>query len=1294
MKKLALTIIVLALLINTVIAADIAYIVRTSPKANIQNSITELGYTYDIITDSQIPNTDFSGYSIMIIQDSLINKANLPLDSMDTIFIDKTIAPIVWPGSIVYTSNTLTSNFESLGTGFTEGFTSVNFNAYTSAKSIGYLKVKPGYVNRISLTTGSTGAYAITAYSNENGLKDVYFGFNEIDFWSADSKKLFKNSIKWMILGEDRDGDGIISDFDCNDNNPNVWQNLSGYSDSDLDGYSSGNLVMACSGEFLPEGYYTINHNDCSPNNPEFYQLIVGYEDNDFDDIGSGNALNICSGEILPNGYVESDNSDCNDNNPAKWQLLKGYLDYDRDNIGTGILINICSGNTLPEGYIDENSEHNDCNDEDVNLYTNIEAYLDSDNDLYGKGNLVNVCTDGSIPNGYIDNDLDCDDNNKDINPEGIEIEYNNIDENCDSFDLIDVDNDGYCRGGERIIDFSEQCSNEVGFFGTDCDDNDLSIYPNSEDLTSNCINDAPVVEIIEKIIVMETETIEIEVFASDPEDDSVFFNINDNRFTRNDNIFTWETNYGDKGIYTFKINASDGLTSRQIDVEVEVKRTNRIPVCANIPDISFNEDNNFILNMKDYCNDSDNDTLTYTIENNQENILMDQVGNNLILTSTPDWDGFGIIKIRIDDSIDEIVSNDINVLVKPVNDEPSFEEDIPDFTWNEGENLLEAFDLNDFFKDVDSPIKFNVSGNNEIIIEINNGIVSFTNDPTWSGSETVRFSASDNEYIKESNDVILNVAYKDKPPVIGNMTCQDDIFEDNQYSCELEAIDPENQEIIFSIERQDNLNCSFEDNILTYVSTKDYYGPASCLIRASDSLGGYTEKLFVTQIYNINDAPVIKDYFPKSDSSKIIANVPTRFTIFIADSDSPINVIWYLDDERFGEGSSQTINLTKGSYTLKAYNSDGEFNASHTWNIVSGNINEFSCSEVNGNICFENQTCSEDFLGVYDSARCCASTCTKAPPRFSAIKNYSIEKSDLIKVNIKQPVSWESVDTGETIEAEVEIENQFDDEKSFVIEGYIYDIDKEKVMVKEELDVRISDNRIKTINMNLKVDEDANEDRNYVVFFRAIAKEDGKRKYYNSAFVTIDVTRKSNDVRIETFDITPLEGAVCGDYLDVNVIVKNYGKSTAMTQLKIENTNLNINEKTEFFKLESYDEDDNFKKTFSFKIPEKTKANSYTFKTSIIYEGIVTTNEYKVNIGECKNEKTEIKEVTANEAIKLETKKSTTSAPKPKKSNIPLFIVLNIVSLALIVIMFILAQVYKNKMHQQEQVKTKKKKR
>jgi hypothetical protein len=67
-----------------------------------------------------------------------------------------------------------------------------------------------------------------------------------------------------------------------------------------------------------------------------------------------------------------------------------------------------------------------------------------------------------------------------------------------------------------------------------------------------NCVNDAPIIEPIYRIIIYENETVDLYVDAYDAEEDEFTYEINDSRFIQDDedeSHFTWQTGYEMKEI-------------------------------------------------------------------------------------------------------------------------------------------------------------------------------------------------------------------------------------------------------------------------------------------------------------------------------------------------------------------------------------------------------------------------------------------------------------------------------------------------------------------------------------------------------------------------------------------------------------------------------------------------------------------------------------------------------------------------------------------------------------------------
>ncbi|MBX2802394.1 MAG: putative metal-binding motif-containing protein [Myxococcales bacterium] len=95
-------------------------------------------------------------------------------------------------------------------------------------------------------------------------------------------------------------------------------------------------------------------------------------------------------------------------------------------------------------------------------------SYADTDGDGYGDAAAAVVMC--AAADGYVADASDCDDTNGDVHPDGVEVAYDGLDNDCDGGDLTDVDGDGYG------ID-------------EDCDDDDAAVNPGATELAGDGID-------------------------------------------------------------------------------------------------------------------------------------------------------------------------------------------------------------------------------------------------------------------------------------------------------------------------------------------------------------------------------------------------------------------------------------------------------------------------------------------------------------------------------------------------------------------------------------------------------------------------------------------------------------------------------------------------------------------------------------------------------------------------------------------------------------------------------------
>lgn len=210
---------------------------------------------------------------------------------------------------------------------------------------------------------------------------------------------------------EDGDGDGFSeADGDCNDNNGDIFPTAEEVCDS---------VDNNCDGE---------------TDGPDSADAHIYYQDHDGDGYGANvEGTSACD---MPTGYITV-SGDCDDDRVS--------VNPDADEV-CDTIDNDCDG-TIDQNAVDGGQNY----------------YPDQDDDGFGwAAGVVNAC---SAPEGYIIDSQDCDDNNADANPNGTEVPYNGVDDDCSNGDLVDQDNDG-----------SPSC--EVASAPCDCADLDATIYP------------------------------------------------------------------------------------------------------------------------------------------------------------------------------------------------------------------------------------------------------------------------------------------------------------------------------------------------------------------------------------------------------------------------------------------------------------------------------------------------------------------------------------------------------------------------------------------------------------------------------------------------------------------------------------------------------------------------------------------------------------------------------------------------------------------------------------------------
>ena len=203
----------------------------------------------------------------------------------------------------------------------------------------------------------------------------------------------------------------------------------------------------------------------------------------------------------------------------------------------------------------------------------------------------------------------------------------------------------------------------------------------------------------------------------------------------------------------------------------------NTAPAISSIPNVNLNEDSyDSSLDLDSFVNDLENaDSLLNWKASGNSNIFVsiNQATHIVNFTAQPNFFGSENIKFTVNDTGGLTANDTILVTVNPVNDVPIFAGTIPQSKWKE-DAVNSSLNLQQYFSDADSTLKYNFTPAANVQISINNntGIVTFTPSANFNGIRTTTFTATDTSGLSaSSNSVTLNVTPVNDNPSINSFT-------------------------------------------------------------------------------------------------------------------------------------------------------------------------------------------------------------------------------------------------------------------------------------------------------------------------------------------------------------------------------------------------------------------------------------------------------------------------------------------------------------------------------------------
>ncbi|MCS0449573.1 tandem-95 repeat protein [Vibrio diabolicus] len=482
----------------------------------------------------------------------------------------------------------------------------------------------------------------------------------------------------------------------------------------------------------------------------------------------------------------------------------------------------------------------------------------------------------------------------------------------------------------------------------------------------------APVADIVaDKATVVEDTATIIKVLDNDTfEGDDKVVSLDTNNGPANgtvsvnpDGSVTYTPNDNYHGTDSFTYIVTSGGVSESTTVSVDVTPVNDAPVAKDDTAIT-DEDTPVTIDVLPNDNDVDGDKLSIESASvPKEQGTVEVVDGKLVFTPAENFNGDAEITYTVTDGqlTDEAK---VTVTVNPVNDAPVVESNLADQTLAEDFTPY-SIDLNTAFSDVDNvdgELSFSVSGNNNVLVSIENGIATISPTADWNGSEALTFTATDPSGESVSQTVNFTVApvadivadnatvVEDTPTII--KVLGNDTFEGNDKVVSLDTNNgPANGTVSVN-----------PDGSVTYTPNDNYHGADSFTYIVTS--GGVSESTTVNvDVTPVNDAPV-------ATNDNAVTDEDTPVTIDVLPNDTDIDGDKLSIDSASVPSDQGTVEIVDGKLVFtpaENFNGDAEI----TYTVTDGTLTDQATvnvtvnavndtPEVESNIA--DQTLAEDF--------------------------------------------------------------------------------------------------------------------------------------------------------------------------------------------------------------------------------------------------------------------------------------------------------------------------------------------
>jgi PKD repeat protein len=271
----------------------------------------------------------------------------------------------------------------------------------------------------------------------------------------------------------------------------------------------------------------------------------------------------------------------------------------------------------------------------------------------------------------------------------------------------------------------------------------------------------------------------DLDEYFTDPDNDAIYFSygqshleisIRPNHTVDISAVSEWTGSE----LVTFRARDPIGAIAED-SIIVTVLPVNDPPAIAGVPDFYIRYGVDYRFDLTPYINDNDNSTDELKIiVSDPQHIRLDIRNNMVIILNYPgEFLGDTLsVRITVTDGLDSAFQ-EISVTITE-DFPPELITPLPDIVFLEDEPLINAFDLDRYFLDVDGDVLYYTTGNINIKITINpDHSVDFSAPTNWFGTESIYFRATDPTGALQEDIVLITVLPVNDAPILSPIPIQ-----------------------------------------------------------------------------------------------------------------------------------------------------------------------------------------------------------------------------------------------------------------------------------------------------------------------------------------------------------------------------------------------------------------------------------------------------------------------------------------------------------------------------------------